>query len=367
MMPPMAPQPQMTMQQVSATLQEIERILSGVVIDQQLAIHQTLLAVACGGHVLVEDVPGVGKTTLARALAEVLGLSFARIQGTTDLMPAEITGVSIWDERGGAFQFHPGPLMHQCVLFDELNRATPKTQSALLEAMQERQVTVDGVTRPLPAPFIVLATQNPIDYEGTFSLTEAQRDRFFVHVTMGYPSMEGARRLLDLYLAPQQQAATLRHSASLRPAITPEALAALIATRSTVYIDPTVRDYIIALSEATHAHPDVRLGLSPRASLMIGQAAQASAAFGARDFVTPDDVQAVLIPVAAHRLILYSRADLAGTNAAQIMQEIVAKVPTPAWPAGYVPGTNGTNGTNGANGMGRAAPRSQPLPRLMGR
>jgi MoxR-like ATPase len=223
--------------------------------------------------------------------------------------------------------------MSQCVLFDELNRATPKTQSALLEAMQERQVTVDGVTHALPQPFIVLATQNPIDYEGTFTLTEAQRDRFFMHIAMGYPSTAGARTLLDTYLAPQQQMRTIQRAPQLEPVMTPEQVLSIFAARAGVFLDPKVRDYIIALVEATHQHAEVRLGLSPRASLMIGQAAQANAAFAGREFVTPDDVQAILRPVAAHRLILYSKADLAGRTATQVLDEVVAQTPAPSWPA----------------------------------
>lgn len=348
-------QQSMNVEQVAQTIHELERVLGTVVVDQGVTIRQTLLAIACAGHILIEDVPGVGKTTLARALAEALGLTFARVQGTTDLLPAEITGVSIWDDRVRAFQFHPGPLMHQCVLFDELNRATPKTQSALLEAMQERQVTVDGVTHALPHPFIVLATQNPIDYEGTFSLTEAQRDRFFINVAMGYPSTEGARQLLDTYLAPQQQVRTLRQTPALSPVITPDMLNAIFVARANVFIDPKVRDYIIALCQATHTHPDVRFGLSPRASLMLGQAAQANAAFAARDFVIPDDVQTVFVSVAAHRLILYSKADLSGKSASQVLQQILAQMPAPAWPG------------TGAPARGRPVEASRPLVRRTGR
>jgi MoxR-like ATPase len=340
----------MRLEELVQTIAALKRQLSEVIIDQPNAIHQTLLAVSCGGHVLIEDVPGVGKTLLARSLAQALGVTFARIQGTTDLLPAEITGSTIWNEQTRTFEFHPGPLMHQCVLFDELNRATPKTQSALLEAMQEGQVTVDGVTHPLPQPFFVLATQNPIDYEGTFALTEAQRDRFFMQVTMGYPSEEGARRLLDIYLAPDRQTRVWAHAPQLAAVVRPEQVQALFAARAHVFLDPQVRDYILALMQATRTHPEVRLGLSPRASLMIGQAAQAQAAFVGQDFVTPDDVRAILGPVAAHRLILYSKAELAGRTAQQVVDEIAQTVPAPAWPA-----------------MGRAASRSRPLPRIPGR
>jgi MoxR-like ATPase len=339
----------MRLEELVQTVNALKSQLGEILIDQAEAIHQTLLAVTCGGHVLIEDVPGVGKTLLARSLAQALGLTFARIQGTTDLMPAEITGVSIWNEQARTFEFHPGPLMYQCVLFDELNRATPKTQSALLEAMQERQVTVDGVTHPLPRPFIVLATQNPIDYEGTFALTEAQRDRFFMQVTMGYPSETGAKRLLDTYLAPQQQMRDWEHTPPLGPVLRPEQMRALVAARAQIFLDPQVRDYIVALVRATHDHPEVRLGLSPRASLMIGQASQAQAAFAGQEFVTPDDVRAILAPVAAHRLLLYSKAELAGRTAQKVVEEVANTVPAPAWPA-----------------IGRAASRSRPLPRIPG-
>lgn len=342
----------MNVEEVPGVIAEIERAVGSVVIDQQRAIRLTLTALLCGGHVLIEDIPGIGKTTLARSLAQALGLSFRRVQGTTDLMPSEITGVSIWSTPTQSFEFHPGPIFAQFVLFDELNRTTPKTQSALLEAMEERQVTVDGISHRLPSPFIVLATQNPIDYEGTFPLTEAQRDRFFLVVHLGYPSGEGAQRLMDAWLRPEHQAAMLQRTPSLQPVCPPDTLTQLYEARSRVFLDPKVRDYILALARASHDHPDVQLGLSPRAWLMIAQAAQAWAVFAGREFVTPDDVKAILPSIAAHRLILHAKADLTGKSARDVVSELIEQTAAPAWPAMAV-------GQNGS--FGQRVPASRPL------
>jgi MoxR-like ATPase len=343
-------------QQFLPAIEQIERAVASVVVDQVLATRLALAALLCGGHALIEDVPGVGKTTLARTLAWALGVTFARIQGTTDLMPSEITGVSVWNAQTQQFVFHQGPLFAQILLFDELNRATPKTQSALLEAMEERQVTVDGVTHPLPRPFTVLATQNPIDFEGTFPLTEAQRDRFLFTITLGYPSTDGAQRLLDTWLQPSLQMARYNGSAAISPAVAPDLLPALFAARAAIHLDVKVRDYIIALAQATREHADVRLGLSPRATLLLAQATQAWAMLSARDYVTPDDVKAMIRPLAIHRLLLHTKAELGGREAEQVIAEIVQRTPAPAWPAAAFNATGGTAQT------GHSTAGSRPLP-----
>ncbi len=323
----------MEISEVAETVERLERALATRIIDQGHATRLAVIALLCGGHVLIEDIPGVGKTTLARSLAQALGMSFSRVQGTTDLMPSEITGVSIWNEQARSFEFHPGPLFTQVLLFDELNRTTPKTQSALLEAMEERQATVDGVARPLPEPFLVLATQNPIDYEGTFPLTEAQRDRFFLTLQMGYPSDAGEHRLMEDWLASERQIDQFHHRLALAPVLSAETYVALFEARTRVHLDVKILDYILALVHASREHPEVRLGLSPRAALTLAQAAQAHACCAGRDFAIPDDVKKMIGPVAAHRLILTSKADLSGRDASAILDEIVQRTAAPAWTA----------------------------------
>ena len=327
--------------QVARLIESIERSLETVVIDQATAIRHTLLAIACGGHVLVEDVPGVGKTTLARTLAQVLGLDFNRVQGTPDRLPAEIVGSSIWDTHASQFRFVPGPIFGQCILFDELNRAPAKTQAALLEAMEEGQVTVDGVAHPLPRPFVVLATQNPIELEGTFPLPEAALDRFLVRVHLGYPSPEGEKRLLRGWTAPTWRMDAKAETAHLQPLLRADGIFALRNMIATVYFSPEAEDYLLALLHATRNHPDVLLGLSPRAGLSLKQAAQAWAAFAGRDHVRPDDLQAVLVPCGAHRMVLHPEADLRRKTAANILQEILAETAvTGSW-AGLVTASSG--------------------------
>jgi MoxR-like ATPase len=319
-------------QQVAQLFESIERALSSVVVDQARAIRHTLLAVACGGHVLIEDVPGVGKTTLARALAQVLGLEFRRVQGTPDRLPAEITGSSVWDARQNEFRFMAGPIFGQFVLFDELNRAPAKTQAALLEAMEEGQVTVDGVAHPLPRPFLVLATQNPIELEGTFPLPEAALDRFFVRVNVGYPSAEAEKRLLRTWSAPAWRMDATAQTAVLPTLVRTEGIFSLRQTVAQVYFSPDAEDYLLALVHATRSHPDILLGLSPRAGLAVKQASQAWAAISSQDHVRPDDIQQVLIPVGAHRLVLHPEADLRRKTAADVVQEILDKTPvTGSW------------------------------------
>src|SRR5271165_3714550 len=278
---------QQDIQQVTRIVEQIERTLSQVVVDQEMPIRHTLLAVACGGHVLIEDVPGVGKTTLARALAQVLGLDFRRVQGTPDRLPAEITGSSVWNAQLGEFRFVPGPIFGQCILFDELNRAPAKTQAALLEAMEEGQITADGVAHQLPRPFLVLATQNPIELEGTFPLPEAALDRFFVRVFLGYPTPEGEKRLMRNWAPPAWRMTASAQSTVLPTVLRPETIFALRQAVAQVHFSDDAQDYLLALLSATRGHPDILLGLSPRAGLSIKQAAQAWAAFNGYDHVRP--------------------------------------------------------------------------------
>lgn len=317
---------------ISNFIRQIETALAPVIIDQEEAIRQTLLAVACGGHVLIEDVPGVGKTTLARAIAQVLGLEFRRIQGTPDRLPAEITGTSIWDSQTSTFRFVHGPIFGQFVLFDELNRTPAKTQAALLEAMEEGQVTNEGIAYPLPRPFIVLATQNPIELEGTFPLPEAALDRFFVRVRVGYPTLEGERKLLDTWKAPTWRMDAHAKNATLSPLIDVDGIFLLRQAVSQIYVAPEATDYLLQLVHATRNHPDVLLGLSPRAAISIRQASQAWAAFQGQDHVRPDDIQAVLAPCGSHRIILHPEADLRRKTTAKILQEIIESTPvTGSW------------------------------------
>ena len=276
------------------------------------------LTVVAGGHALLEDVPGVGKTLLARAMATALGLSFARIQGTPDLLPTDVTGSSILDH--GEFRFVPGPIFANIVLVDEINRATPRTQSAMLEAMQERQVSAEGVTRPLPDPFVVLATQNPIELEGTFSLPEAQLDRFLVRVTLGYPDEEAERRISRRHQAAAEPLAEVRAIAD------PHRLLALREAARTVRVGDEVEAYAVALVRATRQHPDVRLGASPRASVSLYRAAQAAALLDGRDFALPDDVRNVAPAVLEHRLLLDVDRELRGATAGAVVRDVLDQV-----------------------------------------
>ncbi|HEY7738710.1 MAG TPA: MoxR family ATPase [Candidatus Limnocylindria bacterium] len=282
-----------------------------------------LLAVAllADGHALIEDVPGVGKTLLARAVARAISLSFARVQGTPDLLPGDVTGSSILE--GSAFRFVEGPIFSQVVLVDEINRATPRTQAALLEAMQERQVSVDGVTRPLPEPFIVLATQNPIELEGTFALPEAQLDRFLLRIAMGYPSTDS------------EHAIARRHQADAEPLERVPTVAdagTVLGMRDAVRrirVADEVEAYLVALVRATREHGDIRLGASPRSSVALYRASQAWAALAGRDYVLPDDVRAVAHPVLEHRILLDLDRELRGATAAGVVDAVLGEVPVP--------------------------------------
>ena len=301
---------------VSPLIENVEQVIVG----KRLAIEFIMVALLCEGHVLLEDVPGSGKTMLARSIAASLGISFKRIQCTPDLLPNDITGVSVFNQKSGEFEFQPGPIFVNILLADEINRATPRTQAALLEAMQEQQVTVDGVTRDLPRPFLVLATQNPIEYEGTFPLPEAQLDRFLMRLSLGYPSRADERQILtNLW---REHPIT-----KIGKVVDGHALSALQKRVWDVNVDTTLQDYIVALAEATRVHPDISLGVSPRGSLALLKGAQALAAIRGRDYVIPDDIK-ILVPLTlAHRLILKPEAELRGRTATLILEDILEQTP----------------------------------------
>jgi MoxR-like ATPase len=291
-----------------------------VIIGKRAAIELVVVALLCEGHVLLEDVPGSGKTMLARSIAISLGSSFKRIQCTPDLMPNDVTGVSIFNQKNGEFEFRPGPIFANILLADEINRATPRTQSALLEAMQEQQVSVDGATRDLPRPFLVLATQNPVEYEGTFPLPEAQLDRFLVSLSLGYPSPQDERQIL----VNLRREHPITH---LKKATDGSNLLALQRQIWDVHVDETLQDYIVALSTATRQHPDLALGISTRGSLALFKAAQALAAVRGRDHVVPDDIKYLAPVTMAHRLIVKPEAQLRGRNAVAVLRDVLQNTP----------------------------------------
>jgi MoxR-like ATPase len=301
---------------IGAVATNVERVILGKHHEVELA----LVALVCRGHILVEDVPGTGKTVLAKAIARSLGCSFKRIQFTPDLLPSDVTGVSIFNQRTSEFEFRPGPVMTQIVLADEINRATPKTQSALLEAMEEHQVTVDGVTYHLPDPFLVMATQNPIEYEGTFPLPEAQLDRFFIRLQLGYPKEREEIAILDA----QRVIHPLETIEQVMGA--DELLKAMSAVKD-VHIAEQVKTYVVSVVHATRSHPDVYLGASPRGSLALARASQAYALIQGRDFVLPDDVKALAGPTLSHRLILQPQARLKDLASTTVIAEVLASVP----------------------------------------
>ena len=302
-----------------------ERILANVervIIGKTEAVRLALIALLCQGHVLIEDVPGVGKTILARSLATSTGCTFRRIQFTPDLLPSDVTGVSIYNQKTGDFEFRPGPIMAQVVLADEINRATPKTQSALLESMGERQATVDGVTHLLPQPFIVLATQNPIEYEGTFPLPEAELDRFLLRINLGYPSQRDEVLIME--------AQQLTHPIdSLEQVTNPDEILATQRAVKEIYADDLIKDYIAALVNATRQHESVYLGASPRGSLALYRACQAWALLDGRDFVAPDDVKELAYAALAHRLIISPSARVKEIAPADIIETCLQRVPVP--------------------------------------
>lgn len=302
-----------------------ERIINSlekVIVGKRQSLELVVIGLLCQGHILIEDVPGVGKTMLARSLARSLDCIFNRIQFTPDMLPSDVTGISIYNQQKNEFEFRPGPIIGQVILADEINRATPKTQAALLEAMEERQVTVDGVTHPMPKPYIVLATQNPIEYEGTFPLPEAQLDRFLLRMRLGYPTINDEIRVME-----DQQ---IQHPLeSLTPITTGEEVVGMGETIRKAYLSNAVKRYIVELSTRTRQSQDVYLGASPRGSLFLSRAAQARAALHGRDHVLPDDVKALAVPVLAHRIIVSAAARLRDLGSDRIVQEIVLSTPVP--------------------------------------
>src|SRR5215213_1634796 len=299
-------------------IQNVERVIVG----KRHEVELVLVALLCRGHGLIEDVPGVGKTVLAKAISRSIGSTFKRIQFTPDLLPSDVTGVNVFNPQSARFEFRPGPIMAQMVLADEINRATPKTQSALLEAMEEAQVTVDGVTHPLPDPFVVLATENPIEYEGTFPLPEAQLDRFLLRLSIGYPGRAGELEMLER----QHRAHPLD---SLTQMVGLDELVAAQRAVREIHVDPMVSEYIISIVEATRHHEDVQLGASPRGSLALYNASRARAAIQGRPYVIPDDIKALAEPMLAHRVIVTPAARIKNVDSRTVVYEILRTLAVP--------------------------------------
>lgn len=303
---------------LNSIIENVERVIVG----KRSAVQMAMVALLGEGHLLIEDVPGIGKTTLCKAVARSIGCSFRRIQLTPDVLPSDVTGLYFFNQRTADFEFRPGPIFAHLVLADEINRATPRTQSALLECMEERQVTVDGETRPLPRPFLVIATQNPVELEGTFPLPEAQLDRFLLRIELGYPGEAEEEEMVLRF----EEASPLEE---LHPVATVEQLVALQREVRRIHVDPAVRGYLVQLTRATRANPAVQLGASPRATLALHRAAQARALVEGRSFVIPDDVKALALPVLGHRLILEPQARIRGRKAASVLQEVLQSIPVP--------------------------------------
>jgi len=306
----------------TAVAQRIVDNVSKVIVGKRSVIEHALAALIAQGHILVEDVPGVGKTMLAKSLSISIGCNFKRIQFTPDLLPSDVAGISVYNQATGEFQFRPGPIMSEVVLADEINRATPKTQSALLEAMEELQVTVDGVTHHLQHPFVVVATQNPIEYEGTFPLPEAQLDRFLMRISLGYPEFEEELAVIEQ----QEQAHPID---SLEAVATPKDVIGLQEAAKEIYVDRAVREYIVNLTEATRNHRDVSLGASPRASLGLFRAARALALVLDRDYVIPDDIKTLAASVTAHRIILSPSARMRGVRSVDLVSDLLNTITVP--------------------------------------
>lgn len=308
---------------LSATADQVRRAVESVIEGKPEVVRISLTVLLAEGHLLLEDVPGVGKTMLAKSLARAIDCTVQRVQFTPDLLPSDITGISVFDQQRKEFEFKPGAVFAQIVIGDEINRASPKTQSALLEAMEERQVTADGRTYPLPDPFLVIATQNPVEMEGTYPLPEAQRDRFMARVSVGYPDPEAEMRMLQSHggYSPLD---------GLQPVATARDVVKLIEAVREIHVSDAVRRYAVDLVVATRTHPELRLGASPRATLQLLRAAKASAALGGRGYVLPDDVQALAGPVLAHRLLPTAQAQLNRRTSEQIVGEILHRVPVPS-------------------------------------
>jgi MoxR-like ATPase len=306
-------------QQVAETIiDNVEQVIFG----KRQAIELTVIGLLCQGHLLIEDVPGVGKTMLTRALARSIGCDFRRIQFTPDMLPSDVTGVSVFNQKTREFEFRPGPIMAQIVLTDEINRATPKTQAALLEAMEERQVTVDGVTHPMAKPFLVLATQNPIEYEGTFPLPEAQLDRFLLRINLGYPLSDQEVAILD-----SQQYQHPIHK--IDQVLDADELLGAQESLKEVYVDPLIKSYIVEIVNRTRRHPEIYLGASPRGSLTLYRTAQAQAAIRGRDYVIPDDIKSLSPAALAHRMIVSPSARIKDVSSETVLRDILASVPVP--------------------------------------
>ncbi|MFJ8693167.1 AAA family ATPase [Streptomyces roseolilacinus] len=308
---------------LTTTAERVRRSVEGVIEGKPEVVRLALTVLLAEGHLLIEDVPGVGKTMLAKALARSIDCSVRRIQFTPDLLPSDITGVSVYDQQRREFEFKPGAIFSQIVIGDEINRASPKTQSALLESLEERQVTVDGQSYELPSPFMVVATQNPVEMEGTYPLPEAQRDRFMARVSIGYPSAEAELRMLDTHggVSPLDD---------LRPVAHAHDIVKLVDAVRGIHVADSVRRYAVDLVGATRSHPDLRLGASPRATLHLLRAAKAAAALSGREYALPDDVQALAVPVLAHRLLPTAQAQLNRRTAEQVVMDVLQRTPVPA-------------------------------------
>ncbi|MDO4838264.1 MAG: MoxR family ATPase [Clostridia bacterium] len=311
------------MQEPGQMIYALQQNIAKAIVGKEEAIEYALIALLCKGHVLIEDVPGVGKTTLASALAKSLDCSFKRIQFTPDLMPSDVTGFTLVNFKTGEMEFKPGSVMSQIVLADEINRTSPKTQSALLEVMEEHQVTVDGVTHPLPKPFCVLATQNPGEFVGTYPLPEAQMDRFFLRISIGYPTIEQEMDVLDRY------SGSVKPMATIEPVCTAEDVINLQEQVTQVYCSPEVRSYVATLVAATRQEPALSLGASTRAAIALLHGAQACALLDGRDFILPEDVQHMVLPVIAHRLVLNPEARMKGIAAEDVLMNILKNVTVP--------------------------------------
>src|SRR5437773_5415093 len=317
-----------SVQDLAAAVQRVINNVEKVIVGKAESVAFSLIAVICSGHVLIEDVPGVGKTVLTKAIARSIGCSFKRIQFTPDLLPSDVTGTSIFNQKTSNFEFRPGPIIAQIVLADEINRATPKTQSALLEAMEESQITVDGVSYRLPEPFMVMATQNPIEYEGTFTLPEAQLDRFMMNISIGYPKVTDEMNILDS----QQHHHPLEDLVQI---MTADELVSIQQQIRNIHVDASIREYIVGITNATRNHASIYLGASPRGSLALFRASQALAAIRGRGYVIPDDAKLLARPALAHRIIVKPEARVRGVTSTDILEEILQTVPVPnAWVGG---------------------------------